>query len=292
MDSRLAQMKQRYEEIPIPEELDGVVANALRSRRRQASLWGRVAAAAAAVVVGFGLSVNVSPAFARTVYDVPVIGDLARVITIREYKFESDKYHAEIAVPMIETEQAPALADRLNAKYLEESKKLYADFMAEMETMKETGDGHLSVSSGYTVKTDNDQILSVGRWVVTARGSASDDITYDTIDKQNQLLITLPMLFKDDGYIPIISEYIKTQMREQIKAGQGMYWLPESDLPSGSFEPFEAIAPDQDFYINTDGKLVISFDKYAVGPGVMGVVEFVIPTEVIADELVSDEYIH
>ena len=28
---------------------------------------------------------------------------------------------------------------------------------------------------------------------------------------------------------------------------------------------------------------MISFDKYEVGPGCMGVVEFVIPTEAIAD---------
>jgi len=37
--------------------------------------------------------------------------------------------------------------------------------------------------------------------------------------------------------------------------------------------------------------LVISFDKYEVGPGYMGIQEFEIPTEVIADILVSNEYI-
>lgn len=287
-------MKQSYEETPIPEELDAVVTNAVRDHKRQARRYSRIAAAAAAVAavaVGFGLSVNVSPAFARTLYDVPVIGDLARVVTIREYKFESENYQAEIAVLGIETSQAPVLADRLNTKYLEESKQLYADFMAEMEQMKEAGDGHLAVSSGYTVKTDNDQILSVGRWVVTAKGSSSNEIAYDTIDKQNQLLITLPMLFKRDDYIGIISENIKAQMREQMKAEEGKrYWLPET-VGVGS-EAFDSIAPDQDFYITDDGKLVISFDKYAVAPGYMGAAEFTIPTEVIAGELVSDEYIH
>lgn len=291
MNRRLAELKKKYEETPIPEELDAVVMNAVRSRKLRALRIRRLVAAAAAVILGFGLSVNISPAFAQAVYDLPVIGGLARVITLRQYRFETEKYRADIVVPGIESSQAAELADRLNAKYLAEGRELYAKFMAEMEEMKQAGDGHLSVSSGYIVKTDNEQILSVGRWVVTAMGSASNEIKYDTIDKQNQLLITLPMLFKDDDYIEIISENIKAQMREQMAAGEGMiYWLPETvdDLTWA----FDAIAPDQAFYITDDGKLVISFDEAVVAPAYMGIVEFTIPTEVIADELVSDEYIH
>ena len=43
--------------------------------------WLRVAGAAAAVVVVFGVSVNVSPAFAQAVDEIPVVGDIARVLT-------------------------------------------------------------------------------------------------------------------------------------------------------------------------------------------------------------------
>ena len=39
--------------------------------------WLRVAGAAAAVVVVFGGSVNVSPAFAQAVDEIPVVGDIA-----------------------------------------------------------------------------------------------------------------------------------------------------------------------------------------------------------------------
>jgi len=290
VNRRLAELKKKYEETPIPEELDNVVMNAVRNRKQHVLRSRRLLAAAAAVILGFGLSVNISPALARALYDVPVIGRLARVITLREYRFETEKYRADIVVPGIESSEATELADRLNAKYLEEGRELYAKFMAEMEEMKQTGDGHLAVSSGYIVKTDNEQILSVGRWVVTAMGSASEEIRYDTIDKQNQLVITLPMLFKDDDYIDIISENIKAQMREQMAEEGKTYWLPETT--DYSDWAFDTIAPDQAFYITDDGKLVISFDEAVVAPAYMGVVEFTIPTEVIADELVSDEYIH
>lgn len=39
--------------------------------------------------------------------------------------------------------------------------------------MKENGGGHLRVNSGFIVKTDNDRILSVGRYVVNTLGSSS-----------------------------------------------------------------------------------------------------------------------
>ncbi|WP_249651017.1 RsiV family protein, partial [Lysinibacillus sp. D4A3_S15] len=56
-------------------------------------------------------------------------------------------------------------------------------------------------------------------------------------------------------------------------------------------EEFTAIQPDQQFYISDKGKLVLSFDKYDVAPGFMGVVEFEIPTDVLKDDLVSVTYI-
>jgi hypothetical protein len=183
------------------------------------------------------------------------------------------------------------LENSLNQKYLDENKELYEQFITDMEKLKENGGGHLGVDSGYTVKTDTDRILSIGRYVVNTVGSSSTTMKYDTIDKEKKILITLPSLFKDDTYIDIISENIKKQMIEQYKAdNQKFYWV-EGIEQSASMELFERIPKEQNFYINTEGKLVISFDKYEVAPGYMGVVEFVIPTEILSDSLVSSEYI-
>ncbi|WP_268745207.1 RsiV family protein [Bacillus cihuensis] len=113
---------------------------------------------------------------------------------------------------------------------------------------------------------------------------------FDTIDKKNQILINLPSLFEDEDYVDVISENIKEQMKSQMKANPEVsYWV--SGIGEEIFDPFEKIVKEQNFYINNQGKLVISFDKYEVSPGYMGVVEFIIPTEVIQDQLVSNEYI-
>ncbi|WP_338148633.1 RsiV family protein [Brevibacillus humidisoli] len=180
----------------------------------------------------------------------------------------------------------------LNEKYLAEGKRLYEEFMTDMADLQKNGiEAHLGVESGYVVKTDTEQILSVGRYVVNTVGSSSTTFQYDTIDKKNQVLITLPSLFKDDRYIAVISENIKEQMRDQMEADpEKIYWVSVLGQEE-PFTVFEAIAKDQSFYINSDNKLVISFDKYEVAPGYMGVVEFVIPTEVLSDLLVSDTYV-
>jgi hypothetical protein len=118
-------------------------------------------------------------------------------------------------------------------------------------------------------------------------GSSSTTFRYDTVDKQNQILITLPSLFKDDRYIGVISENIKTQMRQQMKENaKKAYWVEEGDI-----SPFVKIKANQSFYISSNNKLIISFDKYEVAPGYMGVIEFEIPTEELSEVLVSDEYI-
>jgi hypothetical protein len=176
------------------------------------------------------------------------------------------------------------LESTLNKKYLEESKKLYKDFMAEMESVKENGGGHLGVESGYDIKTDNDQILAIGRYVVSTVNSYSE-YTYDTIDKKNELLITLPSLFKEDSYINLINENIKEQMRSQMETNPDKFYWLDGELG------FKTIAKDQSFYINDKGKLVIVFNKYEVAPGYMGVCEFTIPTDVISNVLASKEYI-
>lgn len=297
-DNNLEQLKKEYMNVPIPMELDFAVKKALKesgvnSMNRKSNFKRiRIAAASiAAALVIFIAGINSSPVFAATLSKVPVVGGIVKVLTFREYTVNEDTFNANIKVPAIQGLGDKTLENSLNEKYLAENKKLYEGFMADTEELKKNGGGHLGVDSGYIVKTDTDRILTIGRYVVNTVGSSSTTMKYDTIDKNNEILITLPSLFKDDRYIDIISENIKSQMVEQYKAdNQKFYWV-EGIEKEANMELFEKISKEQNFYINAEGKLVISFDKYEVAPGYMGVVEFVIPTEIMSDSLVSNEYI-
>lgn len=292
MDEKIEQMKQTYMDIPIPAELDFIVNQAIaqhRTKKPKRSLKWLTAVAAAAIVVVAG--VNTSPAFAHSLAEVPVVGKFIKVITFREFSYDDGAHQAKVEVPVITNLENKTLEESLNTKYLEESKKLYTDFMVDIEKMKASGlAGHLGVDSGYVIKTDNDTIFAVGRYVVNTAGSSSTTFQYDTIDKKNQLLITLPSLFKDEGYIGVISDYIKEQMKQRMKDDPAkIYWV--EGVPNGVNFYFSTIKKDQSFYINKDGKLVIVFQKYEVTPGYMGVPEFIIPTNLLTDQLSTHAYL-
>lgn len=297
-DKNLQLLKERYLKTPIPQELDSMVNKALEEGRRYTmkrrnifKRTGVVAASIAIFAVVLTVGINSSPTFASTLIKVPFVGNIAKVLNFREYIVNEDGFNADIKVPAVEGLENTELESSLNEKYLAENKKLYEEFMAEMEKMKQEGVGHIGVDSGYVVKTDTDRILSIGRYVVNTAGSSSTIFKYDTIDKQEGILITLPSLFKGSSYVEIISENIKQQMLEQMKADESIIYWVDMEGEEDTAKAFEKISPAQNFYINEEGKLVISFDEYEVAPGYMGVQEFIIPTEVISGILVSNTYI-
>lgn len=296
MDKKLQELEKQYMKVPIPKELDFVVEKALKQgqkkKKNRTPQWVLGSAAAAML---FTAGLNVSPAMARTLSEIPVVGSVIKVLTWTEYEVAEDTYDANIKIPSIENLENQDLANTLNEKYRAEGKTLYDEFIADVGDLKAQGGGHLGIDSGFEIKTDNEQILSIGRYVVNTVGSSSTVMEYDTIDKENEILITLPMLFKDQHYIETISENIKEQMRTQIAESNQdkVYWVKGAGLADEELmEEFTAIKPDQQFYISDKGKLVISFDKYEVAPGYMGVVEFEIPTDVLKEDLVSTKYIH
>lgn len=283
--------------IPIPEELDLVVQRAIKEGKKSEKrminmkkLTKNIGATAAALSIGFIGMANFSPTFAKSMSDLPIIGDIVNVVTFNQFDYHKDTYDATLNAPVIEGLKDTNLEETLNSKYTKENKALFEQFEKEVASLESfTKGGHLGVDSGFIIKTNNDQILSIARYVVNTVGSSSTTMTYDTIDKENEILLTLPSLFKDSSYVELISDNIKTQMRERMKEDKDLvYWI-EGD--PDAIDGFDQISPDQAFYISDAGKLVISFDKYAVSPGFMGVQEFEIPTEVIQSALVSNAYI-
>ena len=284
--------RNEYENIEIPDELEFLVRTTIKEQekkmKRKNIINKSVIAAAVAGVVFVG-SINLSSEISYALSEVPVLGSIVRVLTFKTFELKDNNFDAELKTPAIEGLDSN-LEAMLNQKYLDENQKLYDDFMKEIDELKKADmeEAHMGIASGYEVKTDTDKLLVIGRYVVNTAGSSSTTIKYDTIDKQNKILITLPSLFKDEAYIDIISENIKAQMKEQMKDENNVYWLEDEMMGD---ENFSKIDKNQSFYITKDNQLVIAFDKYEVAPGYMGNPEFIIPSELLKDALVSEEYI-
>lgn len=288
---KMNKLKKKYDEIEIPPELEDVVkdsikqAKASQKKRPFIKQWTIGAAAAAALFIG---SINMSPSFAQAMANVPLLGAIVDVFTAQQLTVDKETYQANVATPAIEGLADEELQASLNKKYIEENKVLFEQFQQDVAELDKAGGGHLGVDTGYEVRTDTEQLLSIARYEVNTVASSSTTMKYDTIDKQNSILITLPSLFKDDKYIATISSYIAGEMKRQMAADEDISYFLNDEFGAD----FEKIKPDQNFYITANNKLVISFDDYEVAPGYMGIVTFEIPTNILSDLLVSDAYIN
>ncbi len=283
------QVIDEYHNIEIPDELEFIVKKSMiqkeRQMRRHKILKSTGAAVAAAAILFIG-TVNINPTAAQAMSGIPVIKNLVQLVTLKEMTYQDKNHAAEVKVPEITGLGNSELETSLNTKYSEENTKLYKDFMDTIGN--DLSPANLALYTNYNIKVQTEDLLVIEGIKTEIAASGTETAQYDNIDLKNQLMITLPSLFKDDSYIDVISDNIKTQMRQRMKTEEGVMFFIEGD-DSGS--GFDKIKPEQNFYINEDGNLVIAFDEYEVAPGVMGLVEFVIPTDVIKDILVSDTYI-
>lgn len=275
---KIDKLKENYNNIKIPARLNDVVNDAInkKSNHKIQTKW-LVTAASICAVVG---AININPVFADNLEQIPVIGNIVKIVNFSNYQIKDNGYEASIKVPKIEGLDNKELEYKLNKEFEENGKKLYSQYLEEVKGLKESNEsGHKSAESWYEVKTDNDNILSLVIYEYEAEGSSNTTRRFYNIDKKNQTVLTLEGMFKNDDYINVISENIKQQMAEQMKKDKNkIYWLNDKEARNSNFN---SIKRDQGFYINKSGELVICFDKYEVGPGAMGLVEFTIPKDII-----------
>lgn len=81
-------LKNDYDNIEIPNELDDFIKKGVMKGREEMkknnskNKWFKGVASTAAVFVAFTLSVNTIPAFANSIINIPVIGDLVKIVQI------------------------------------------------------------------------------------------------------------------------------------------------------------------------------------------------------------------
>lgn len=281
------ELKRQYETIKASDSLKERIENTMKQERmRKGKIIKSCAGAVACLMVLSVVGVNVMPGFADALAAVPGLDQVVRVITFGRYQSSEGGYEADITTPQIEGLLDKELEDKLNKEFKENANAIIAAYEQDVKELKaEFGDEtvHMGIDSDYIVKTDNDKHLALDVYILYTAGSSSTKHAFYTIDKQSGALLTLPGLFKEGAdYVTPISAYIKGEMERRNREEEGLFWL-EGD--EDAFEGFNQIKPEQNFYINNDGNLVIAFDKYEVAAGAQGSPEFVIPNTVIADLL-------
>lgn len=251
---------------------------------RQVKILPRIAAAAACFIfTTLFLLPNVSVSYAQALEQIPVIGDIVHVVTIRNYFYSSSNHEMDIDVPKIEGDDSDA-ADLINKDVSELTTTLVNRFYKDIEISNNNGYGSIHVD--YEVLTNTDRWFTLKLSVSETSASSDTYFKFYHIDRKQGRIIVLKDLFNTDKFSEALTTEIKKQMKEQMDSDKNAnYGISDGEVGSG----FVSISTDHNFYWNDDGHLVIIFDKYEVAPGSMGTPEFVIKTDVI-ENMLKDEF--
>lgn len=280
---RIEDAKKKYEEIPIPDELSKRVSEEIQTvqqrRKKITALWRfrRYGAVAAALVVVFTAGLNTSVTFAKAAGDLPIIGELAQVLTFRSYENETDDLKIAVDIPSIDmisedfNEMETSVNEEIHelcqdfadqaVKRAEEYRKAFLDTGG---TQEEWEAHNLEVKVWYEVKTQTEDYLSLEIMGAENWNSAGFASRYYNFDLKNGKQLTLQDVLGDD-----YKEMARTQILEQMKAKEesGTVFFQDA-LPE--------ITEESQFYMNADGNPVLVFDKYELAPGSEGIQEFTV----------------
>ena len=305
----LNKSKQEYNQISIPKELDKIVNDVFQNyeskeenkemnnmsdmnefdnitNNKTKKVLKSAGIGIAACFGVFIIGLNTSEAFAKGVEQLPYIGTVARVLTVRTYEDTNEDRTIKAEVPQIEVEsdndevkQAVIDINKEIQELVDEHIKAAETHIAEYkEAFLETGgteeefiakDIHANVE--YEVKAQNDKMISI---VITSYEDWANAYTeqfFYTLDLTNGNVLTLKDILGDD-YINKANEAIREEMEQRVKDDEDMYYFTEEE---GGFVSIDA---DTHFYVNESGNPVVVFAKYEVAPGFMGIQEFEIVT--------------
>ncbi len=243
---------------------------------KQIRILPRIAAVAACFVFTvIFLLPNVSVAYAQALEQIPVIGDIVQVVTIRNYFYTNENHEMDIDVPKIEGEDIEAV-DYINKDVSELTTALVNQFYKDIDISNNNGYGSIHVD--YEVITNTERWFTLKLSVSETAASSNSYYKFYHIDRKQGKIVVLEDLFNTDKFSETLVEEIKKQMREQMDEDENIKYLID-DGEVG--EKFTIVSTDHNFYWNDNGDLVIVFNKYEIAPGSMGTPEFVINRDVI-----------
>lgn len=274
-----------YKSIKIPSKLESCVKEAISNKTKKYYSFRGLKYAMSTVActfVAFIFFVNVNPSFAQQMYDIPVIGDIAKVFTVKEYHENDDLKLINAKIPAIQNTGNTDLEQRINYEIMtkmNDALKEAEDRAAEYKDAVIATGGEekdyvpVNIQVDYEIKYSVDDIISFVIYKSETLASAYTETFFYNIDIETGKNLNLKDLL-GENYKDIVNEAIYNEIEERSKDSDNSYFTADEGGFAGITDEF------QDFYINSSGKIVIVFPKYAIAPGYMGVQEFEIDEQI------------
>lgn len=145
-------------------------------------------------------------------------------------------------------------------------------------------EGYVAEEAGYRIYINDRKYLSARFFATVNLGGSFEYSRCVVIDKENDRELALSDLFGENrDYIAEISAEVLRQMEDRVEYQHANYFIPGGIWSED--ECFKEISPDQEFYLTSDGHLVIVFEEYTVAAGTEGSPEFIMPDKIFSLEL-------
>ena len=228
--------------------------------------WGMLAASIAVFLLVF--MPNISVTYAQTIAEVPIIGDIVKVFTIRKDIYEDEHHELVADIPKIEDDNNLEGVVLINQEVDELASAIIQKFYDEIELSK---DGYGSIYIDYEVFTNDASWFTLKLNVNEVAGSSDSYAKFYHIDRIRGDYVQLKDILSEDG-IKKVEEYLQLEMKEQMEQDESLVY----DIDEG----VELLNGESNFYFNENKELVIVYNKYDIAPGYMGCPEFVIPKDI------------
>lgn len=278
--NKFKKAKMVYDAISLPNELNYLVNRTIaKQKKNKNKIFYYFKILATATVTSFMLFIvmlNSSNTFASSISNVPIIGDIAKIFTRKEYQQEDELKLVNLKMPALKNTGNTELENRVNYEILtkinekiqEVEKRAEGYREAIIETGGSVDDFHpINIDIDYEVKYSTDEIVSFVINKYETLAAAYNEQDFYNIDITSGKKLNLKDVLGAE-YKQIVDESVTKQIEERKKNPDNVFFDKEAGGFSGIEDEY------QDFYINNKGNVVIVFQKYEIGPGCMGIQEF------------------
>lgn len=217
----------------------------------------------------FTFSINLSPTFADTLKDIPVLGSITELLTFTESSIDEENISGTVSIP--EVHIVKDLDDIINSHIKTQTDLILEEAILRAEEYKtaylETGgteagyeEKNMSVTVDHEIYS-KDTYLSFRVFTHETLAAVYSSNMYFNINIEDEQLLSLQDILGDD-YQDIIYKTVQSAVNE----APDMYF---EETIKGEWQ----VREDLDFYIK-DKTLIVVFQKYELASGANGRLEY------------------
>ncbi len=196
-NDKIDKLKENYNNIEIPKELDDVINDAFKEsedkkiennkkdwRRNMKNMkkWYASAAAVGLIIV----SVNASSTFATSLENIPVIGNIIKIVNFNNYRINKDGMDVSISLPEVSSDSKD-LEYKLNKEFEKEGKEAYKKYEAEVAKLEKEGKTtHKSADIWSETIAENDKTASIAIYNTEIEASAATKAEVAKLEKEGK----------------------------------------------------------------------------------------------------------